>query len=70
MQQHALTRFRLSSGLSRKEVAKRAGTTRQTIHRIEAGNQQPSWKLASKLIEVAEGELTTDDFMPKSEAAE
>jgi DNA-binding XRE family transcriptional regulator len=64
--EHALARFRANAGLSRKDVAKAVGTSRQTIHRIEAGNQQPSWDLAAKLIGISGGRLSADDFMPKA----
>ena len=72
--QHALALYRARAGLSRKAVADAAQTTRQTIHRIERGETQPSWDLAARLIRVSGGWLSADDFLrhraSRREAAE
>jgi len=72
--QHALTIYRTKAGLSMRAVAEAAGTSRQTIHRIENGEQQPSWDLAARLIRVSGGWLSADDFLrqraSRREAAE
>ena len=70
---HPLATFRQKSGLSKEALAKRVGTTRQSIHRIEAGKQTPSLALVSRLIEIAKEEsrdLRADDFLPRNGAAE
>lgn len=61
---HALTRFRERRGLSMAELARMAETSRQTIHRIENGDQWPSRDLMAKLKEVTGGAVTADDFLP------
>ncbi len=61
---HALVKFRQDWGLSCAELASRAGTSRQTIHRIEAGKQTPSLALVSRLIAISAGGLRADDFLP------
>jgi len=61
--EHALARFRAKAGLSRRAVADAVGTSRQSIHRIETGSQQPSWDLAAKLIQLSDGRLSADDFL-------
>jgi len=40
---------RMSGGMTQRELAERAGVTRQTIIAIENGNYNPSVKLALKL---------------------
>lgn len=69
---HPLVQFRELSKLSRAEVAKLAKTTRQTIYRIETGDQTPSLDLVGRLVRVAEakgGTLTANDFLPAGEEA-
>ena len=69
---HPLTRFRQATKLSRAELARLAGTSRQTIHRIEAGKQTPSLALVGRLVKLAKDEcreLRADDFLPASEAS-
>lgn len=64
---HPLAKFRNKAKLSRAELALLAGTTRQTIHRIEAGEQTPSLALVRRLVSVAADrgqKLRADDFMP------
>ena len=63
---HPLTDFRTESGLSMDQVAKSAGTTRQTIHRIENAQQTPSLDLVGRLIAVSGGKLRADDFLPSA----
>lgn len=63
---HPLTRFRQASNLSRAELARLAGTSRQTIHRIEAGKQTPSLALVGRLVKLAKDEcrdLSANDFL-------
>lgn len=67
--EHPLTTFRARKSLSRAAVAELAKTTRQTIFRIEAGQQTPSLGLVQRLVEVSGGELRGDDFFIR-EAAE
>ncbi len=66
---HPLAVFRAERGWSRQDLAEIARTTRQTIHRIETGEQQPSWNLAVRLIDISDGQLTADDFLPEERAA-
>lgn len=64
---HPLAAFREKSGLSRAQIAKLANTTRQTIHRIESGDQTPSLKMVGRFVDVSGGELRADDFLPAKE---
>lgn len=64
---HPLTIFRAGKSLSKAQIAALAGTSRQTIHRIERGEQTPSLKLMRRLID-ATG-LRADDFLPRQEDA-
>lgn len=64
---HPLAVFREKSGLSKQEIAARAKTTRQTIHRIESGDQLPSLGLVRRLMDVTG--LRADDFVPAREDA-
>lgn len=61
--EHALKQFRTRNGLSVEEFAKRAGTTRQTIHRIECGKQSPSMAMVSRLIAATGGAVGADAFV-------
>lgn len=69
MAQHPLTRYIETRDVGRTALAKAAGTTRQTIHRIERGEQSPSLEMIGKLIEATNGVLRADDFMPRRETA-
>lgn len=66
---HPMTNFRKKTAISKERLAKLAGTTRQTIHRIESGEQTPSLDLVARLIAASEGALSADDFLPISEDA-
>ena len=69
---HPLTKFRAEAELSRAELARLAETTRQTIHRIESGEQTPSLALVRRILRVARGRgitLSADAFLTDSEAA-
>lgn len=67
---HPLEQYRSEAKLTRDALAKRAGTSRQTIHRIEVGGQTPSLNMIRKLVKASGGELSADDFMGVREAAE
>lgn len=61
---HPLTQYRLATGTSREALAKAAGTSRQTIHRIEAGEQSPSLDLVARLIDATGRAVSAADFLP------
>lgn len=65
---HALTKYREDAGLSKAKLAALAGTTRQTIHRIEAGEQTPSLALVRRLLNVTGRKVRADDFMLENAA--
>jgi len=65
--------FRAAARLSRAALAVAAGTTRQTIHRIEAGEQTPSLDLVGRLLRVARENgvgLDANDFLPPADRDE
>lgn len=66
---HPLAQYRTRKGYSREKVAKDAGTTRQTVYRIEHGEQVPSLTLVGRFVALSGGELSANDFLPL-EAAE
>ena len=66
---HPLTRYIETSNVRRTALAKLAGTSRQTIHRIERGEQSPSLDLVSRLIAASGEALKADDFMPQRDRA-
>lgn len=66
---HPLAQYRSTANLTRDALAKLAGTSRQTIHRIENGDQTPSLDMIRRLVAVSEGALSLEDFLTL-EAAE
>lgn len=63
MEQHPLRKFRNKHGIGIDEMARRAGTSKASISRIENGSQWPSGGLLSRLIRATNGEVTADDFL-------
>lgn len=63
---HALARFREKTKLSRRQLAEKAETTRQTVHRIEKRKQTPSLDLIARFVKVSDGLLRADDFLPET----
>lgn len=66
---HPLAQYRSKANLTRDALAKLAGTSRQTIHRIEIGAQTPSLDMIRRLVAASKGKLNLDDFLT-IEAAE
>jgi transcriptional regulator with XRE-family HTH domain len=60
---HPLTKYRLKKGLSAEQLAKLAGTTRQTIHRIENGGQNLSLDLLRRVVAATGGKVTANDII-------
>lgn len=58
-----LKALRDKAGLSGAELAEKAGTTRQTVHNLEAGTYRPTWDLVQALA-AALG-VPTDTFRDK-----
>lgn len=56
-----LVQARERANLTRSELARRAGTSRQYLWRLETGKQDPSWELVRNLA-AALG-LSTDYFL-------
>lgn len=67
--EHPLTAYRKKHGLSREALAKLVGTSRQSIHRIEMGDQTPSLTLVGKLVLATGGAIRADDFLSHEDAA-
>lgn len=70
---HPLAKYRADNDVSAEALAKDAGTTRQTIHRIESRAQVPSLGLVSRIVAAVEkrgGKLSADAFLlPRKKAA-
>ena len=60
MSAELLERARQDAGLSQEELAARAGTSRTTISAYERGRKSPTMATASRLLETAGFELTTE----------
>lgn len=60
-----LRAFRTNHGLSQADFAKSVGVKKATISRIEKGHRVPSMGLVSRMVEISQGELSADDFMPQ-----
>jgi transcriptional regulator with XRE-family HTH domain len=50
---------RQRSGLSQRELARRAGTTQSVVARIELGQTSPTWATIERLLHAAGLELDT-----------
>jgi transcriptional regulator with XRE-family HTH domain len=59
-----LRAFRVSRGLSQQEFARSVGVKKSAISRIEKGKRVPSMGLVARIVELSDGELSADDFMP------
>ena len=56
--------YRIARGLSQQDLAASVGVKKSAISRIEKGKRVPSMGLVARIVEVSEGELSADDFMP------
>ena len=59
-----LRAYRVSRGLSQQDLAASVGVKKSAISRIEKGKRVPSMGLVARIVELSEGELSADDFMP------
>jgi transcriptional regulator with XRE-family HTH domain len=59
-----LRAYRISRGLSQQDFAASVGVKKSAISRIEKGKRVPSMGLVARIVELSEGELSADDFMP------
>jgi putative transcriptional regulator len=66
---HPLKSYRERANLSAAELAAKVGTTRQTIHRIEKGDQNPSFDLMQRIAAATSNAITPNDFMGPRDAA-
>jgi predicted transcriptional regulator len=64
--EHALKHYRTSVGIRISQLARAACTSRQSIHRIEKGEQTPSLDLVRRLVDATEGNVTAADFVAAS----
>jgi transcriptional regulator with XRE-family HTH domain len=66
MNSHPLKSYRERAGLSLEGLAARVGTSKASLSRIEARLQTPSLGLVERIVGVAGGELTANDFVSES----
>jgi transcriptional regulator with XRE-family HTH domain len=59
-----LRAYRIAKGLSQQDFAASVGVKKSAISRIEQGKRVPSMGLVARIVELSEGELSADDFMP------
>lgn len=53
--------LRWERGIPQHVLAERAGTTQNTVNRIENGDQQPMWPMIVKLLEALGVEIVIQD---------
>lgn len=53
--------------LTKRGFAKKLGVTDSTIHNFIAGRSHPTAKLAQKIVELTNGEVTFEDLFKKKE---
>lgn len=76
---HPLTLYRTRHNLSLAKLAEAVGTTRQSLFRIEKGDQKPTFEMMAKIAAATNDEVTATDLvaavpssppsLPSSEAA-
>ena len=59
---HPMTAHRKRTGQSLADVAKRVGTTKSWLSRVENWLEQPSSNLIARLVADADGKLSPNDF--------
>ncbi len=59
-----LKSFRLAAGLTKAELAQRAGVAPMTIHQYECGAREPRWRRLTPLVVVLGPELLTLGLTP------
>lgn len=69
MSKHPLRSYRELAGLSLDELATRVGASKASLSRIETRLQVPSLGLVERIVSVAGGELTANDFMREPDEA-
>lgn len=60
---HPLKAYRDRNGISLAKLAEAAGTTRQSLFRIEAGTQSPTLEMMARICAATDNEVTANDFM-------
>lgn len=60
---HPLKRFRTARGLSMQALGDAVGVSKQTISRIESGEDDPSLALIRRIVAFADGALSANDFL-------
>lgn len=55
-----LLKMRLAAGLTQDELARRMGTKKSNICRLEKGNTNPSWKTLKRYAQACGFEVTID----------
>lgn len=52
------------------EFAELIGVKRQSIYRYRTGERMPEWPIVARIMQVTEGQVTANDFLPVARAAE
>jgi len=60
---HPLKAYRDRAKVTAATLAARAGTSRQTIHRIESGAFSPSLDLLARIVAATDRAVSADDFL-------
>ena len=55
-----LLKMRSAAGLTQEELARRIGTKKSNICRLEKGNTNPSWKMLKKYAQACGFEITVE----------
>jgi len=63
--EHPLRTYRQQKGLSLRDLARMAATSKTTISRIEGYYVDPSMALIRRLVTVTDGGIRADDFLSK-----
>lgn len=64
-----LARWMKDAAINDAQLAGRVGCDRTTITRLRQGKTTPSLALVARILAVAEGRLSANDFLPSAEAA-
>jgi len=57
------THWIAKSGRTQQAIAHQLGVSRPYVNMLKAGKKRPSWRIASRILEITQGEVTANDLI-------